>query len=377
MPPQPIQLADFKAAWDAHRAAYLEAVERVGRSGWLILGKEVETFEGDLARAWGLPHAIGVANGLDALEICFRALGVKPGDRFLTTPLSAFATTLAILRVGGVPEFVDVDQTGLMDLSLARARLADTRLPPIRFLVPVHLFGHALPLSELSRLVADFGVELVEDCAQAIGASSDGRAVGSASRACATSFYPTKNLGAFGDGGAVLCTDEKLAARARSLRDYGQTDKYVHSVFGLNSRLDELQAALLRSVQLPQLAAQTRRRVELATAYRQRLRNPAVVLPPVPANSGSVWHLFPVLIPGDREAFRAHLKARGVATGLHYPLLISSQQAMAEQGQPLAPPGAFPRAEHFANHEVSLPLHPFLSDEDCARVIDACNSWQP
>lgn len=371
-----IQLADFRAAWETHRTAYLEAIERVGQSGWLVLGKEVEQFERDLAAAWGLRHAIGVANGLDALEICFRMLGARPGDRFLTTPLSAFATTLAVLRVGGVPEFVDVDASGLMDLGLARKRLAD-RSRPVRFLLPVHLFGHALKLSELEQLHREFGVEVIEDCAQAILATSDGRPVGSASRCCATSFYPTKNLGAYGDGGAVLCNDDALATRSRSLRDYGQSEKYVHANLGLNSRLDELHAALLRSVQLPALPGQTERRKKIATRYLAELENPRLSVPPVPAGSGSVWHLFPVIVESDREAFRAHLKARGVATGVHYPLLISAQQALVEAGLQVSPAGTFPVAERFAKHEVSLPLHPFLTDEECARVIAACNSWRP
>jgi dTDP-3-amino-3,4,6-trideoxy-alpha-D-glucose transaminase len=254
--------------------------------------------------------------------------------------------------------------------------LAD-RTKPVRFLVPVHLYGHALPLTTLEELARGFGVEVVDDCAQAIGASSGGRPVGSASRCCATSFYPTKNLGAFGDGGAVLCNDDQLAALARSLRDYGQTDKYVHTNLGLNSRLDELQAALLRSVQLPQLAPQTARRRQIGERYLAGLKHPRLVLPPAPRDSGSVWHLFPVLVEGDREHFRDHLRSTGVATGLHYPLLISAQQALVEAGHALAPEGTFPVAERFAQQEVSLPMHPFLSDEDCARVIDACNSWNP
>lgn len=371
-----IQLADFRAAWDINRDRYLEATERVGKSGWLVLGQEVESFEKDLSAFWGLRHSVGVANGLDALEIAFRCLGAKPGDIFLTTPLSAFATTLAILKVGGVPEFVDVDASGLIDLKLVRARLAD-RSRPVRFFVPVHLYGHALPLAELENLTRSFGVTLVEDCAQAIGATSEGKPVGSASSCCATSFYPTKNLGAFGDGGALLTNDENIAARARSLRDYGQTDKYVHTHLGMNSRLDELQAALLRSVQLPALKEQTKTRAGIARSYLEALKHPKVHVPPAPSGSGSVWHLFPVIVDGDREAFRVHLKSRGVASGLHYPLLISAQEALKEAGQPLLPRGTFPVAERFANFEVSLPIHPFMSQQDCSRVIDACNSWRP
>lgn len=369
-----IQLADFRTAWGEHRERYLAAVDRVGRSGWLVLGAEVDGFERELARVWGLSHAVGVANGLDALEIAFRCLGAKPGDRFLTTPLSAFATTLAILRVGGVPVFADVDESGLLDLEAAEAVVA--RTGPVRFVVPVHLFGHAASLSGLVAFTRRHGATLVEDCAQAIGATSEGRPVGSASPICATSFYPTKNLGALGDGGAVLTNSLEHRDAARALRDYGQVDKYVHARLGLNSRLDELQAALLRDVQLPALAAQTERRRAIAQRYLAGLQQPRLTVPPVPPGSQSVWHLFPVLLNGDREHFRAHLKARGVATGLHYPLLISRQEAMREAGHELSPPGTFPNAERYAAQEVSLPMHPYLSDADCDRVIAACNSWE-
>lgn len=369
-----VRLADFNAAWEQSREAYLAAVDRVGRSGWLILGSEVSTFEADLARFWGLEHAVGVASGLDALEIAFRALGARPGDRFLTTPLSAFATTLAILRVGGVPVFADVDASGLLDLDAAERVVAATG--PVRFVVPVHLFGHACSLSRLQAFCLRHDAQLVEDCAQAIGARSEGHAVGTAGRVCATSFYPTKNLGAFGDGGALLTNSVTLRDEARALRDYGQTDKYVHTRLGMNSRLDELQAALLRSVQLPLLSAQTDRRRAIAARYLAGLSHPRLTIPPVPAGSDSVWHLFPVLVAGDRERFRAHLKSQGVATGLHYPLLIPHQQAMQEAGHALAPAGAFPNAERFASDEVSLPLHPFMSEAECEHVVASCNSWE-
>lgn len=371
---QMVQLADFKAAWEEGREQYLAAVERVGRSGWLILGAEVAEFEAALARAWGLEHAVGVASGLDALEIAFRALGAQPGQRFLTTPLSAFATTLAILRVGGVPVFADVDPSGLLDLDAAE-QVARAQ-GPIDFVVPVHLFGHAGSLSRLEAFCRRHGARLVEDCAQAIGARSEGRPVGSASAACATSFYPTKNLGALGDGGALLTGSCELRDVARQLRDYGQREKYVHARLGLNSRLDELQAALLRSVQLPALARQTERRRALAARYLAGIRHPRLEIPPCPEGSESVWHLFPVLVQRDRERFRQHLLAQGIASAVHYPLLIPAQEAMEAAGQPRLPAEAFPRAQRFAETEVSLPLHPHLSDEDCERVIAACNGWE-
>lgn len=370
-----IQLADFRRQWEQSRVVYLEAMERVGRSGWLILGKEVDAFERELAAYWGLPHAIGVGNGLDALELSFRALGAKPGDVYLTTPLSAFATTLAILKVGGVPVFADVDASGLLDLESAESLLRTFSQKP-RFFVPVHLFGHAMDLRALDDFTRRHELVLVEDCAQAIGATSEDKVVGSVGVMSATSFYPTKNLGAFGDGGAVLTADAKLVDSVRCLRDYGQTDKYVHDLVGLNSRLDELQAALLRSVQLPLLAEQTARRSAIARALLEGVSNPRISLPVVPKGTKSVWHLFPVLVSGDRESFRAHLKGRGVATGLHYPRLIPHQKAMAGAGLSAGADGHWPMAERFARDEVSLPMHPFLSDEDVGRVIEACNSWK-
>lgn len=369
-----IQLADFRKQWEHARASYLEAVERVGQSGWLVLGKEVEAFERELAAYWGLPLAVGVGNGLDALELSFRALGARPGDLYLTTPLSAFATTLAILRVGGVPVFADVDASGLLDLTSAETLIQSLPRKP-RFFVPVHLFGHAMSLEALAAFATRHRMLLVEDCAQAIGAKSDGKVVGSVGVMSATSFYPTKNLGAFGDGGAVLTADAKLANAVRCLRDYGQTDKYVHDLVGVNSRLDELQAALLRSVQLPLLAEQTTRRSSIARALLGGISNPSVSLPVVPKGSQSVWHLFPVLVSGDRESFRAHLKGRGVATGLHYPKLIPHQKALVSAGLGEFA-GAWPVAERFARDEVSLPMHPFLTDEEVGRIVDACNSWR-
>lgn len=366
-----IGLADFKAMWSQNHDAYLAAVERVGTSGWLILGREVETFERDLAGYWGLSHAVGVANGLDALEIAFRCEGMKPGDRVITTPLSAFATTLALLRVGAVPVFVDVDESGLLDLSQAEAAMALAPAP--RFIVPVHLFGHAMDVKALSQFAQRHDLRVIEDCAQAIGAKSGGKPVGSASRVCATSFYPTKNLGAFGDAGALLTTDTAMRDHARRLRDYGQSDKYVHDDVGLNSRLDELHAAILRSVQLPALSAQTARRAQLAQRYLAELKNDAVRVPPKPVASESVWHLFPLLVTA-RDAFREHLKQHGVLTGLHYPVLIPHQKAM--HSAPHQVIGSLARANEFATTEVSIPLHPFMSDADAERVIAAVNTFR-
>src|SRR6266581_6477192 len=209
-----VPLNDFRAQWKAVGTDVLAAVDRVGASGWYILGREVERFESALASVWGLPHAIGVGNGLDAIEIGLRCLGIRQGDRVLTTPLSAFATTLAVMRCGGVPVFVDTDASGLLDLDRCRDLLLRDR--QIRFLVPVHLYGHCADLERLEALRDEFRLGIVEDCAQAIGARFKGRGVGTVGQVAAVSFYPTKNLGALGDGGAVLTADEAIARRARA-----------------------------------------------------------------------------------------------------------------------------------------------------------------
>ncbi|MDX6567905.1 MAG: hypothetical protein QOH15_483 [Gaiellales bacterium] len=369
----PVQLADFKRQWSSIREPALAAVDRVGESGWLILGTEVAAFERDLAGACGVAHVVGCANGLDAIEIALRAAGIGKGDRVLTTPLSAFATALAIIRAGAEPVFVDVDASGLLDLDLAEQALSDD--PAIRAVVPVHLFGHAQDLDRLEAMATTHGAAVIEDCAQAIGARSHGRPVGSVGIAGATSFYPTKNLGALGDGGAVLTRDAGIAESARGLRDYGQSAKYVHDRLGLNSRLDELQAAVLRDALLPELTAGTARRVAIADRYRREITTPDLVHPPIPHGSASVWHLFPVLSRGDREAFRAHLDAHGVGNAVHYPVLMSDQQALRE-AFPNASHGPLPFADRFARQEISLPLHAYLSDDEVERVIAACNDWQ-
>lgn len=368
-----IPSTDLAALWRETRGAAVTAVERVGESGWFVLGEEVRQFEAELSRFWGIEHAVGCGNGMDALEIALRAVGLRAGDRVLTTPLSAFATTLAILRAGGVPVFADVDESGLVDLQRCAGILAEE--PSIRFFLPVHLFGHALDVAPLEALARKTQVTIVEDCAQSIGATSRGRQTGAVGQAAATSFYPTKNLGCLGDGGAVLTRREDLAAAARSLRDYGQTAKYLHSALGLNSRLDELQAAVLRSALLPRLAGFIARRRAIAARLRDGIRNEAVALPPAPAGSDSAWHLFPVLVAAGRDRFCRHLDERGISWGLHYPRLIPEQPCMAQVAYETR--STLANAARFAAQEVSLPLHPFLSDGDVGRILEACNEWLP
>lgn len=364
---EPIKLNDFARQWADVGAQAEAAFAQVGRSGWYVLGHEVVEFEAALARCSGVNHAVGCANGLDAIELGLRALDLRPGEPVLTTPLSAFATTLAILRAGGRPVYVDVDQDGLLDLDLAEPLLRAN--PDLRTLVPVHLYGRALNLDRLQRLKQDFGLRIVEDMAQAIGACWQGRPVGSVGQLAALSFYPTKNLGCFGDGGAVLTGSAELAERCRILRDYGQTAKYVHAEVGLNSRLDEVQAALLHRALLPRLQDWTRRRRCIARRYGEEIDHPAVLLP-TPSEE-SVWHLFVLRVQG-RDSLRCHLDRHGVQSAIHYPSLIPEQGALHGLPNDSNPT---PRAAELANTVLSLPIHPYLDDDEVGRVVEAVNSW--
>lgn len=360
---------DFRAQWEEIREDALAAVERVGASGWLVLGEEVAAFEREVAAWWGVGHAVGVANGLDAIEIGLRCAGVGAGDRVLTTPLTAFATTLAIMRAGAEPVWVDVDDSGGLDLAAADAALASD--PAIRAVVPVHLYGHPLDPAALAALAADHGVTVLEDCAQSAGAERDGVPTGRAGRLAATSLYPTKNLGAMGDGGLLLTDDEQLAAHARTLRNYGQDRRYHHVEPGLNSRLDELHAAMLRSALLPRLDGWLARRAEVAARYEQALAGTAL-RPIVAAGGRSAHHLFPVeLVDGDVDRRAAELTAAGIGVGRHYPFLCPEMPACENVGTVV---GELPVARRIAARELSLPLHPQLDDTAVERVIAAAQA---
>jgi len=351
-----VQANDFQRQWEDLREDALAAFEKVGASGWYVLGEEVRALEQELAALWGFPHAIGVASGLDAIEIALRVLGCGPGDRVLTTPISAFATTLAIVKTGAMPVFVDTDDQGLIDLKQCHELLK--KRPDIRFFVPVHLYGFVLDPVALRCLRDEHGLLMVEDCAQSVAAAGD---------IAATSFYPTKNLGAMGDGGAILCRDPALDARVRALRDYGQTAKYRHDVIGYNSRLDELQAAFLRRACLPRLKRWTTQRRGIAAAYLEEIKNPAVRLAVPPKGSDPSWHLFPVWI--DPEVRDSLVKP---AFGIHYPVAIPDQKALCDVL--FDAPGGYENARRLCASEVSLPIHPYLDDGEVAEVIAAVNS---
>lgn len=336
------------------------AIDRVLARGWFVLGPEGEAFEAEFARAAGAAHAVGAGNGTDALALIFRALDIGPGDEVIVPALTAAYTALAVAMVGARPVFADVDDDRLtLDPVSCRARLTART----RAIVPVHLFGQPADLPALAAVAAAAGVPLVEDCCQAHLATCQGTPVGTRGVAGAFSFYPTKNLGALGDGGAVITGDADLAERIRRLRNGGQVTRYEHQEAGINSRLDELQAAVLR-VRLTHLPAWTARRRDLAARYRSGLDGCGAV--PVPQrDTGHVYHLFPVR-HAFRDDLRANLDAAGIDTLIHYPVPLHAQQAFARFD-----PAPCPVAARAAAELLSLPLHPALTFGDADRVITA------
>jgi dTDP-4-amino-4,6-dideoxygalactose transaminase len=356
-------------------AAVRSAIERVIERGWFVLGPEVEAFEREFAHASGAAHAVGVGNGTDAIALILRALGVGPGDEVVTTPLSAAYSALAILMTGARPVFADIDARRL---TIDPDRIDEAIGPRTRAILPVHLYGQAADMAAIAKMASRHGIAVVEDCCQAHLATAAGRAVGTIGVAGAFSFYPTKNLGALGDGGAIVTNDAALAARIRRLRNGGQTDRYHHQEPGVNSRLDEMQAAILRE-RLARLGGWTARRRALAARYRLRLRTRSVE--PVPEfDAGHVYHLFVVRVRRDddqpesddsaRQVLQAHLAARGIETLIHYPVPIPQQPAFAA-----AQPGGCPIASQVCHEILSLPLHTALHDDDVDAIADAVNAF--
>jgi dTDP-4-amino-4,6-dideoxygalactose transaminase len=356
-------------------AAVRSAIERVIERGWFVLGPEVEAFEREFAHASGAAHAVGVGNGTDAIALILRALGVGPGDEVVTTPLSAAYSALAILMTGARPVFADIDARRLM---IDPGRIEEAIGPRTRAILPVHLYGQAADMTAIAEVAARHGIAVVEVCCQAHLATGAGRPVGTIGVAGAFSFYPTKNLGALGDGGAIVTNDAALAASIRRLRNGGQTDRYHHQEPGVNSRLDEMQAAILRE-RLARLAVWTARRRALAAHYRLRLRGSAVE--PVPElDAGHVYHLFVVRVrrdgarrqpdDGPRRALQAHLATRGIETLIHYPVPIPQQPAFAA-----SQPAGCPVALQVCHEILSLPLHAAMHDDDVDAIADAVNAF--
>jgi dTDP-4-amino-4,6-dideoxygalactose transaminase len=336
------------------------AIDRVIARGWFVLGPEVEAFEQEFAAACGAAYAVGVGTGTDAIALALRAIGIGAGDEVITTPLSAAYSALAIMMSGARPVFADVDPARLtIDPDAIRAAIG----PRTRAILPVHLYGQPADMAAIERIAADHHLAVVEDCCQAHLGTANGRPLGTIGVAGAFSFYPTKNLGALGDGGAIVTNDRALADSLKRLRNGGQADRYRHDTPGVNSRLDEMQAAILRA-RLPRLRAWTDRRRALAARYRDRLAGAPVAVPPE-YDSGHVYHLF-VVRSGQRSELQRQLLERGIETLVHYPLPIPRQPAMRD-----VRPADCPIAARACDEVVSLPLHHRLRDDEADEVAAA------
>ena len=344
-------------------------VARVIDSGWFVLGRELEAFEAEFAAYCGTAHCVGVANGTDALELALRASGVGPGGRVLTVANAGAYSTTAIRAAGAEPVFVDIDDDTLLvgETQLLR-QLASPQRPSAA--IVTHLYGRLVPAIEaIARAARQAGVPLIEDCAQAHGARLGARMAGTFGDFGCFSFYPTKNLGALGDGGALVTGSTEFRDRVRMLRQYGWTGKYrIERAGGRNSRLDEVQAAVLR-VKLPKLDGWNERRRAIARRLSGGIRNPKVRCPQH-LGPDYVAHLY-VVRTADRQALQDRLRARGIATDVHYPLLDYRQPAFAADGAEFSNPVA----ERACREVLTLPCFPEMSDEETDAVVDAVNAW--
>lgn len=358
----PIKFLDLGAAYRELKAELDDAAIRTLESGWYLLGAELDAFEREYADFVQARHTIGVANGLEALVLSLKALGIGPGDEVIVPSNTFIATWLAVSQVGAEPVPVEpVPGTWNLDPE----RLAAALTGRTRALLPVHLYGQPADLDPILAFAREHGLKVLEDAAQAHGARYRGRRIGGHGDLVSWSFYPGKNLGCFGDGGAVSTDDPELAERLRILRNYGGRVKYQNEVKGHNSRLDELQAAFLR-VKLRRLDAWNARRTHLAQRYLQALAgHPRVGLPQVLAGTEPVWHLFVVDVP-NRDAVQARMKAKGVECLIHYPIPPHRSQAYAGDRDW----GSLPIAEAAARTHLSLPMGPHLSEPEVDRVVD-------
>ncbi|HZH92045.1 MAG TPA: DegT/DnrJ/EryC1/StrS family aminotransferase [Pyrinomonadaceae bacterium] len=368
-----VPLLDLKQQHAALREELRAAVDRILDSQQFVLGEEVRLLEAETARYCGARHAVGCASGSDALLLALMALDIKAGDEVITTPFSFFATASSIARTGATPVFVDIDpRTYNLDPSLVEAAITERT----RAVMPVHLYGQCAAMDALSEVAARHNLPLVEDAAQAIGAEDAGRRAGSFGLMGCFSFYPTKNLGAAGDAGLLTTDDNALAARLRALRVHGGATEYLHTEIGINSRLDALQAAILR-VKLPHLDAWSQARRERAETYSLLLANAHLRFdlraPFIRENARHIFHQYVVRVPEHRDALLEHLRAHGVGVKIYYPVPLHLQECFRYLGYEA---GALPEAERAARETLALPIYPELRLEQQRYVVDVIGRFQ-
>ncbi len=343
------------------------AFERVFDASWYIEGKEDEAFEADFARYCGTKYCIGVGNGLDALMLSLKALGIGEGDEVIVPSNTYIATALAVTYVGATPVFVE-PKIETFNIDPSRIEIAITKRT--KAIMPVHLYGQACDMDPIMEIAKRYDLKVVEDCAQAHGATYKGRKVGTFGDAAGFSFYPGKNLGALGDAGAVVTNDSELAAKIRALGNYGSDYKYHHIYKGNNSRLDELQAAFL-AVKLRHLDRMNEERRRIADRYLKEIVNPAVIPPHVEKDMVPVWHIFGIRC-ADRDRLEKHLNDAGIGTNKHYPIPIHLQECYKDLGYK---EGAFPIAEEISRTELSLPMYYGMTEDEIGAVIAAVNDF--
>jgi dTDP-4-amino-4,6-dideoxygalactose transaminase len=367
--PRPIPIADLKAQLERIRPEIDEAMTRVLESTAFVFGEDVKLLEQEFADFCGAKHACAVGNGTDALHLSLRAYGVGPGDEVVTVANTFIATGEAILLAGARPVFVDVE-TGTYCMDPEKLEAAIT--PRTRLIVPVHLYGHPADMTAIGEIAARHGLPVLEDAAQAHGAEWHGRRVGSIGHAACFSFYPGKNLGAYGDAGMVTSSDADFVARVRQIANHGAgTHRYDNVVLGTNSRLDTLQAAVLR-VKLPHLEGWTEERRTRAAEYTRAFEGlPGLTLPGEAEGARSAWHLYTIRAP-ERDRLQEHLSSRGIASEVHYPRPIHLQPSMAEAG---GQPGDLPVSEEICREVLCLPMYAELRDEDVARIADEVRAF--
>lgn len=362
-----VSFIDLKRVFELHQQEYEQAILRAIRSGWYVLGEELEAFEREFAGYLGVNHCIGVGCGQDSLILAVRALGIGPGDEVIVAGNTYIATVLGVTENGATPVLVDCNEWFELDENKVESAIT----PKTKAVLATNLYGQCSDLPALRKICDDHGLYLIEDCAQSHGATFEGKFGGTFGDINCFSFYPTKPLGAFGDGGACVTDDFELADRIRMLRNYGSREKYHNETTGINSRLDEVQAAVLR-VGLKYLEDSNAERRRIAARYLAEIKNTVIELPDTREGADNVYHIFPVL-SAYREMLKKHFASCGVQTQIHYP--IPPHLADCYQDKPFVLDVDLPNTERFANEELSLPIYAGMREEDVDRVIAAANSF--
>jgi len=358
-----LEFLDLKAQYEAIKEEIKKAIMDIVESGQYIMGPNVKAFEEEIAAYLGVKHAIAVANGTDALVLTLDALEIGPGDEVITSPYTFFASAECISRVGAKPVFADIDPE---TLNINPEEIEKKITEKTKAIIPVHIFGQAAEMDKITALAEKHDIYVVEDACQAIGAEINGRKVGTIGKAGCFSFFPTKNLGAYGDGGLVVTNDDELADKIRLLRVHGSRKKYFHDVVGYNSRLDEIQAAILR-VKLKYIDSWNEARRQKAKLYNELLKNTPVKTPDIKEGKSHVFHLYTILAP-NRDELKRHLEQKGIPTGIYYPLPLHLQEAYKDLGYKK---GDMPVAEKTCKSNLSLPLYPEMPDEQIKYIADS------